>query len=147
MKLETPFIALIMGALVFTGIFTVFTSLADYHEVNYDLDNYQTAGNTVSLEEAFADINKTKVQMDEVTETFYNQTVLETEGGGLFGFFKVTWQIGRLIGNNLVLYTQLGQAFAEIIGIPYAVISSLLIIMFVGFAITVLMILMGRVYS
>jgi hypothetical protein len=147
MKLETPFIALILGGLMFTGVFTFMIGLANEHNVDYDLGNYRTAGNTTSLNDAFNNINETKTEMDKVTANFYNQTVIESEGGGLFAFFKATWQIGRLIGNNLVLYTQLTNAMAEIIGIPSAVVAALLSILFVVFAIAVLMILMGRIYN
>ena len=149
MKLETPLIALLIGTLMFTGIFTVFIGLAQKNNVSYDLSDYNTGGENknVTLDAAFADINKTKAEMDTITATFYNQTVLETAGGGLFGFFRVTWQIGRLIGNNLKLYKNMTNSMAEIIHIPPVFVTVGLSILFVVFAISVLMLLMGRIYA
>ncbi len=149
MQLHTPIVALIMGALVFTSFFSLFMHLASENQVPIDLTDYNVQGGNKSLYSAFATINQTKEQMDNITVKFYNQTVTESAGGGLFGFFSLTYQIGVFISQNLISFQQIMQATMEIIGAEqvYNIIFTLLGILFFIFVLSVLLILMGRIYA
>ena len=145
MKIETPFIALLLSSLFFTVIFTMFLSMADDYSVSYDLTPYQTEYNNTDLASAFNKINQTKNEIDSTTSTFSSQEV--GDSGDVFEFFKMTYQLGKQVFSSLSILKTVMMILGEIIGVPTYVIVVLFSILMVTFAISVIMIMMGRSYE
>lgn len=145
MKLETPFIALILSGLLFTGLFTMFISIADENNVEYNTTIYGLDNNEINLEDAFNNINETKTEMDKTTSQFYNQSV--EDSGSLFGFVKYVHVTSKQIFGNLTLLKNIFSLIGQVFGVDGAVISTFTSILLLVFVISAIMILMGRSYG
>ena len=143
MKLETPFIALLIGALFFTGLYTVFLTAGDAYEVDYDTTLYDTEGKNKSFKESFDSINNTKSEMDRLTAEFGN-TTLKKGDASLFPFFSLAFKMGQLVFSSLTTFKDTMMATIEIIGIPAVVVVSLFSILLVVYMCLVVFILLGR---
>lgn len=142
MKLESPFVALMIGALFFTGLFTIFMTLGDRYDVSYDLTVYNTEGNTTDIESAFDRIQETKENIDNVTAEFEDTNVVESDS--LFSFFSLAHKIGIQIFSSLTIFKDLFFIGSDLTGIPPAVAISLFAILMIVFVLLVIFILLGR---
>jgi len=145
MKIETPFIAVILGVLFFTGIFTMFLSLSNTYGVPVDMSMFNTQGNTSSLQDTFFDINQSKAEMDEVTKGFNEATL--GDSNDVFEFLRMTWQMGKQVFANMFLLQDILMAVTQMFGIPAEIVVTLLTILFLIFIISVVMIIIGRTYE
>lgn len=143
MKLYMPLIAMAIGALMFTGFYNIFMSVAENNNIPIDTSAYYTQGGDTSLEQGFLRLNQSKSEMDSVTTDFYNQTI--TDSGSVFGFLSLTYNIAKLVGQNIFLIKDVAMIGSAIIGIDPAIVATLITILFVVFTISALYVLMGRV--
>lgn len=143
MKIETPIIALILGAVVFSGLFIVFFDLADANNKSYDLTQYETQNGT-SLAVAFDKVNQTKAEMDEIIGEFEDTTI--SDSGSLFPFLSLALKTGKQFFNSLTILKDTIQIASEIVGIPPAVVGALISIVLIIMVISIIMLLLGRSY-
>ena len=145
MKIETPFIAVILGALFFTGIFTMVLGMSNTYSVPVDMSMFNTQGNTSSLETIFAEINQSKAEMDAVTKDLTDTTL--GESNDVFEFLRMTWVVGGQVFANMGLLQNILMAVTQMFGIPAEIVVTLLTILFLVFIISVIMIIIGRTYE
>lgn len=143
MKLETPVLALIIGSVLFTGLFTLSLNLADANDVTYDTSSYDTQGG-VSVQTAFGKINDTKTDIETMQESFNDANVQDT--GSVFPFLSLTFDIGKQIINSLTIFKDITYATAEIIGIPGYIVGALTSLLIIVVVISIIMVLLGRSY-
>lgn len=141
-ELTTPLIALMFGTLIFTGLFTVFMSVADEYDVNNDMGAFNTQGNETTVESAFFKINETKTKIDEANQEM-EDTALNPDTG-LFSFFSLALTTGKTIYNSLDLFKDIFQVVLEITGVPEEIFIALFAILTTTFVILIIFILLGR---
>jgi hypothetical protein len=143
MKLETPFIAMLISAMAFTGLFTIFTSMALEYGVTYDASPLNTEYNQTTISEAFDQVNSTKAEMDKINNDFYETTMDDT--GSLFGFFKFTFKLGKQIFLNMGHLKTMFLISGQILGVPGVIVATFISVLLIVFTVSVIMIIMGRV--
>lgn len=145
MKLETPIIALLLGSLLFTGLFTLFVvDLGTTYGADMNVSVFRTKNNEASLESTFDRINETKKEMDELNAQFQDEQV--TDSGSLFGFLKLTWTIGKQTMGSVNIMKDMLYGFSEIIGIPPVWVATAVAIVLIVMIISIVMLLAGRTY-
>lgn len=137
-----PLIAMAIGALMFTGFYNIFTDVARFNNITVDTSAYTSEGGDTTLQEAFLKLNESKNNMDAVTTDFYNQTILDS--GSVFGFLSLTYNIAKMVGQNIFLIKDVAMVSSAIIGFDPAIVATLITILFVVFVISALYVLMGR---
>jgi predicted Zn-dependent peptidase len=143
MKIETPIIALILGAVLFSGLFTIFFSLADDNNINYDFTDYETQNGT-NFKDAFDQVNATKSEMDDIIEDFEETTI--SDSGSLFPFLSLALQTGKQFFNSLTILKNTAGIAAELLGIPAVIVGALMSIVLIIMVISIVMLLLGRSY-
>ena len=145
MKLETPMLAILLGSMVFTGLFTVFiTDLGQTHGADMNLSVFDTENNEVSFKDSFDKINQTKAEMDEINQNFEEETL--TDSGSLFSFLKLTWVIGKQMLGSVNVLKDLLYGISSLLGLPPIFITGLITITSILIIISIVMILAGRSY-
>lgn len=145
MKLENPFIGILLGALFFTGLLTMFISMGEsYGADTSDLSRLRSRDNTTSLMEGLNKINDTSTELQNTLTDFRNTTLTDT--GSLFSFPKVAWKVGTSMYDSVKLTNSIMTTIGTIMGIDGVIIATLFVILLVVFAISLLMIMLGRVY-
>lgn len=143
MKLETPLIAILFAVVIFGGLYSIITVLGDNMGASYNLNNYMTQGNQTNLVNALSSVNKTREQMNNLSEDF-----LDLEGedkSSLWDFFGFAWKIGKQIFGSLSITKDMLYIISEIIGLPLIVVGAFVSILLIVFMIKVIMILVGGV--
>lgn len=142
MRLETPLVAIILGSLFFIGFFTIFMSIADEYDTNYDLTVLNTQNNETTVYEAFNRLNSTKTEMDNVNQDFEDTLINQEES--LFPFFSLALKIGKSIYHSLTSFKDIMQIGAEILGIPSDFIIAFFAIITTVFVLLIIFVLLGR---
>jgi len=145
MRLETPIIALVVASLIFTGFYTVFISdLGSTYGAEMNLSVFTTQAGDTSLEDSFNQLNKTKSDMDALTEDFSDEKV--TDSGSLFGFLKLTWTIGKQMLDSVNVLKSMLYGLSGLLGIPPMFVTGGILIIIITMVISIVMVLAGRTY-
>ena len=129
MKLETPLITMILMSIVFIGLFTIFTSLADDYDVSYNMAVFETQDGT-SLQDAFDRINQSKSEIVVIQEDFSSEDT-SRETSSLFTFLSLGYRTGKALLNSLTLFDDILYITAELLGIDSTIIAGLTAIIMV----------------
>ena len=129
--------------MVFLGLFSVITEIADNYDAGTDFSNYSVHGQDESFNQTFNKIDETKSRVENITEEF-EATVEDT--GSIFPFISLGFKIGKMIFKSAVLIKDIAYTIPEIIGIPPIIIIVLISIVIIVLIITILMFILGRVY-
>ena len=111
MTFQTPFAALIILSLMFTGLFTVYVGMANEYAVSDDFSVYSTQGQEQDFEEAFNKINQTKNDMDTFTEEF-EDTLLKSDDN-LFSFFGLALSLGKQVYRSVTSVKDIINLFSS----------------------------------
>ena len=144
MKIETPIIGLLLASVLFSGLFTVFFSLADDNDVTYDLSPFESQDSNIEFQEAFGKINETKNEMDEIIGEFEETTI--SDSGSVFPFLSLALKTGKQFFNSLTILKDSLQVASELLGLPPAIIGAGISILLTIMVISIIMILLGRSY-
>ena len=146
MKIETPLIAVTVISLVFIGMLTFFTNVADKTDVTYDFDSYTTHNGSQTFEDGFNKIEDAKDSQDELNKQF-DETFLNPENAGSFwDYLKLGNAMGRQIYSSLTTMKDMFVTTIEIVGLP-AELFYLFSVILVIFVVTIVLILLGRSYQ
>lgn len=146
MKVHTPLIAMLMASLFFTGAFTIFFSMADTYDINYDLSVFESQNGT-SLEDSFDRLNQTKTEMEVLVGGIEGTTLTDQGAGGLFPFLGLAYKVGKQVFGSINIMKDVLNIVTELIGIPAVVTATLISIAIVVFGVMIVFILLGRTYS
>ena len=143
MKIETPFVALIIMSLLFFGLYSLYTNVADKqdYEVDYDTSAFSTQNGEIDVESAFNKINQTKQDMDTFTSDF--SEVFVEKDTNLFSFFKIALLLGKQVYNSMNTVKDVFTVLIEMVGLPSEALQLFSIIL-VSFILLIVLILMGR---
>ena len=146
MKVETPIIAIILASIFFLGIFTVFSQIGDTYEdagiltpsshLDFGLDN-----DTVQFEDAFNEIEKTKEDVNEISDEF---SELDVSLYSVWPGIELIFKTGKLIITSAKTTDEIGKATGNVLGIDPIITNGLFIILLIIILISVLLILSGR---
>jgi len=144
MKLETPLISMILMGIIFFGLFTMFTSMADTYGGTYNVTAFET-GNGTAMASLFNEVNDSKTEIVDIKEDFEDMGSGDTSS--LFGFLSLGYKTGKALLGSLSIFDNLLFGATEILGLDSFVVVGITAIIMILFVVSVIMILLGRTYS
>jgi len=142
MKIENVVIALVLSTLMFTGLFLFVKTTAENNSITFNDTIYKVKGGTVDLAYAFSNLNNSKVQVDNIVNT-YNSTQLQ-DTNSLFSFAVMTKDSGNFILSSILNLKDILYITSEILGIPPIFITGMIVIVMIVIILSLLYILTGR---
>lgn len=143
MRIETPFIAMVIMSMLFLGMYSIYTDVATdpAYDVSYDDTTFNVQGEEVNVKSAFNTMNETKDDMDNFTSEFSNMLV--DKDLNLFSFFNIAKLLGQQVYKSMNTVKNIITIIIEMVGLPADVLL-LFSIVLVVFVILIVLILLGR---
>ena len=145
MKLETPFIAVILASLFFIGMYTFFIDIGTTYEeagmIEFDNVAFGINNNTDDFRDAFNAINATKKKVIEIETELSN---LKPSLTSLWPGLNIVFKTGSVIIGSLLTTKDVATAANQALGIPPIVTDSLVVILIVIIILGVVAFLSGR---
>ena len=141
MRIETPLIALILGGVIFAGMFAFIFSLADDNNMTYDVSKLDS--NETTFSNAFNVVNESKAEMDDIINDFEDQTI--TDSGSLFGFVSLAFNVGKQFFGSLNIFKNMAIMAGHTLGLPAWIAGALISILLITMIVTIILLIAGRV--
>ena len=148
MKIYSIIIALMLGSLVFIGLFDIFLDISTHYpddNISTNMSYFEVAGSDSSqtaLRDLMDNMNKTKTNMDTVHQDFENVSLTDTDS--LFSFYSIAFKMGKTIFYHMKSAQTILVGISQILGVPVQVTLALLSILMFIFIYTVVKFILGR---